>query len=310
MSDCLTLRETDNNKPLATYKDSKGNKKYIYYNENNNVNNEDELTDEEILNIIENFINEDKGRISMRQINELYEALKNDIEPDNKKLKILYNDLKKASNKNKNINIDNGTVMPIFDKDEERKVFYIAGMSGSGKSYFTSKLIDQYKKMYPNNNIILFSNKPEDPALDRHKKLIRIELNEDLLNDPLELGELKNSLVIFDDVEYTPNKYIGEELDRIRDLILQQGRSYKISFCYISHQLTNYKHSRVILNECHACVLFPKMTTTYALKYLLEKYFGFNKKDIGKLKLLPSRWVCIQKIPPAVIYCNGVYLVD
>lgn len=296
-------------KPISMFKNLNGKNQIVYLNDkvNNNKNN---LNDIEIRNIIEDFINNEKGRFSMRQINEIYESLKNNIEPSNSKLKILYNELKKNVNKKNRITIDNSSMMPIFDPEEERKVFYIAGMSGCGKSTFTSDLIGNYIKIFPKNNIYLFSNKPSDPVLDKHKKIIRISLDEELITDPIELNELKNSLVIFDDIEYTPNKLIGEELDRIRDLILQQGRSYKISFCYISHQLTNYKHSRVILNECHSVVLFPKMTTTYALKYLLEKYFGFSKSDIINLKALNTRWVCINKVPPYVIYQNGIYVVN
>lgn len=300
----------NNGKPMAIFKDNKDNKKIVYMDDSNTDEENNNLSNMEIQNIIEDFINNEKGRISMRQINEIYESLKNRTPPTNKKLKILYDNLLKDNNKNKVFNIDNNTMLPIFDPNEERKVFYIAGMSGCGKSTFTGEIIEQYIKMFPKNRIILFSNKPSDPALDKFKKLIRIELDDELLEVPITLDELKNSLVIFDDVEYTPNKKIGEELDRIRDLILQQGRSYKISFCYISHQLTNYKHSRVILNECHCCVLFPKLTTTYALKYLLEKYFGFNKHNINKLKNLPSRWVCVNKIPPCVIHQNGIYYID
>lgn len=293
-------------KPLAIFKDTNNKNKILYANEKGDI-----IDDDNLYNIIQDFINNNNS-LNMGQINEIYQSLKNETPPKNQKLKNLYYNLINTNNNNKNkvFNINNGSMLPLFDKNEERMVYYIAGMSGSGKSTFTSEIIDQYIKMYPKNNIILFSNKPEDPVLDKFKKLIRIELNEDLLMEPITLNELKNSLIIFDDVEYTPNKQIGQELDRIRDLILQQGRSYKISFCYISHQLTNYKQSRVILNECHRCVLFPKMTTTYSLKYLLEKYFGFNKKEIMKLKQLPSRWVCISKIPPAVIHSNGAYFVD
>ena len=71
-------------------------------------------------------------------------------------------------------------------------------------------------------------------------------------------------------------KEIDKELTRISDLILQQGRSYKCSFVYISHQANNYKATRNILNEAHHIVVFPSMSTRYSLNYLFGKYFGFN----------------------------------
>ena len=52
------------------------------------------------------------------------------------------------------------------------------------------------------------------------------------------------------------------------------------------------------------------MTTRYSLKYLLEKYFGFDKHQITKICRLPSRWVCIFKAPPLVLYSSGAYLVN
>jgi hypothetical protein len=70
--------------------------------------------------------------------------------------------------------------------------------------------------------------------------------------------------VVFDDVEYNTVKEIDKELDRIRDLILQQGRSYRCSFVYISHQANNYKSTRTILNECNSITIFPAMTTRYS----------------------------------------------
>jgi hypothetical protein len=296
-------------KPIAMFKDKSGENKVLYVNDKK-TDGSKHLTDKEITAIIENFIDSETGRISMLQVNQIYQSLKSRTPPENKKLLGLYNDLLLNNIKDKIITIENGSMMPMFDPNEERKVYYIAGMSGSGKSTFVSDVIGQYIKLYPKNNVFLFSNKPSDPVLDKHKKLIRIKLDDELIEEPLDLDELKHSLVIFDDVEYSPNKNIGLELDRIRDLILQQGRSYKISFCYITHQLSNYKHSRIILNECHSIVLFPKMTTMYSLKYLLERYFGFQKNDILKLKTLNSRWVCINKIPPCVIYSNGAYFVE
>lgn len=297
-----------NGDPIAYYKNEFGKNQIIYSNEEENEC-DGKLSYDEITNIIEDFIRNMKGRVSMKQIDELQKSLKNNEEPKEEKLKKLYNELKLKKN-NKHIYLPEGECLPTFNPDEERKIFYICGMSGCGKSTFVSKMINNYHKIFPKNKVILFSNKPKDPVLDKYSYLVRIKLNDELVEDPLDLEELRNSLVIYDDIEYIPTKNIRIELDRVRDLILQQGRSYRISFAYVSHLLNNYKETRVILNECHSCVLFPKMTTSYSLKYLLEKYFGFCKQDILKLKGLPSRWICVQKIPPCIIYEKGCYMID
>lgn len=296
--------------PLAFFKDDNGKTQIIHSNDKDSDNNKsNDLTLEEITDMVEEFIRNSKGRISMKLIDELQKSLKNKIEPKNIKLKSLYDELLNKK-RIKQITVPQGGVIPIFNPQEERKVFHIAGMSGSGKSTFVSNIIENYNKIFPKNKIWIFSNKPSDPAIDKHKFIIRIDLNDELLSDPINLDELNNSLVVFDDVEYVKNKQISNELDRIRDLILQQGRSYHISFAYITHLLNNYKESRIILNECHCSVLFPRMTTTYSLKYLLEKYYGMKKDDIVKLRQLNSRWVCVQKIPPCVIYDKGAYMLE
>ena len=262
-----------------------------------------------VATLLEDVIRNTKGRITNKNIEELGLALKNNEPPKNKIMKDIYDDIvnKKGF---KSISINEGGVRPTFNKDEERKVIYISGMSGCGKSTFVSLMIENYHKIFPKNRVLFFSNKPSDPQIDKHDFVIRIKLDESIYQDPFTLEDLRDSLIIYDDIEYIKDKEINLELDRLRDLILQQGRSYHISYCYISHQLNNYRQSRIILNETHMCVLFPQMTTTYSLKYLLEKYFGFNKNDIAKLKTLPSRWVAINKMPPAVIHDKGVYMMD
>ena len=52
------------------------------------------------------------------------------------------------------------------------------------------------------------------------------------------------------------------------------------------------------------------MTTKYSLKYLLEKYFGFDKPMINKICKLPSRWVTVYKCPPLVLYSSGAFMAN
>lgn len=293
--------------PIAFYK--KDGKVKIIHTTNTTTAIPKKIDLDNVASLLEDVIRNTKGRITNTNVEELGHALRTNEPPTNKIMKNIYDDI--VSKKGfKSITVNEGGIKPTFNKDEERKVIYISGMSGCGKSTFVSMMIDNYKRIFPDNRILFFSNKPTDPEIDKHEFVIRIELNEDIYNDPFTLDDLKNSLVVFDDTEYIKDKEINTELDRLRDLILQQGRSYHISFCYISHQLNNYRQSRIILNETHLCVLFPQMTTTYSLKYLLEKYFGFTKQDVAKLKTLPSRWVAINKMPPAVIHDKGVYMID
>ena len=263
--------------------------------------------------LIENFFKHMKGRVNFVKLDKLQRALINKERPTDRDLEVLYDEAMSLldGSKGKEVILPDGAeIKPIFDTTKERQVFYVTGMSGSGKSTYVSKLVEIYHKLFPNNSIYLFSNKPEDPALDKFDYVKRIKLDDSLVDDPIQLPELKNSLVIFDDIEAIPNKQLANEMDRLRDMILQQGRSYKVSFCYVSHLANNYKQTRTILNECHAITIFPAMCTKYSLKYLMEKYFGFGKHDLSKLLSLPSRWVTIHKAPVFVLYEKGGYLLN
>lgn len=263
--------------------------------------------------LIENFFKHMKGRVNFVKLDKLQQALINKERPNDTDLQNLYDNaiLLLGGSKGKEVILNDGAqITPIFDTTKERQVFYITGMSGSGKSTYVASLVEIYKKLNPKNRIYLFSNKPQDPVLDKFDYVKRIKLDETLVSDPIQLQELKNSLVIFDDIEAIADKKLANEMDRLRDMILQQGRSYKVSFCYVSHLANNYKQTRTILNECHAITIFPAMCTKYSLKYLLDKYFGFGKHDLTKLLALPSRWVTIHKAPVFVLYEKGGYLLN
>lgn len=259
--------------------------------------------------LCDNFFRRIKGRLNIVKVDRLHKALRDHVRPTTEDLGELYDEaLELLSNgKGKEIILETGEMRPIWDINEERQVFYVAGMSGSGKSYYAGNLVEIYHRLYPDRKVLLFSNKLEDPAFDE-RDVNRVPLDESLYLDKLDLEDLEDSLVIFDDVECVKDKEVQAELNRLSEMILQQGRSRHIDMIYIAHLANDYKKSRIIINECHAITVFPQFTTPYALKYLFQKYFGFDKKGVEKVVDLPSRWVTIFKIPTTVLHEKGVYL--
>lgn len=272
----------------------------------NNIINDDE---DEILGL--NFYKHVGKRDNYTTINKLREHIKNRDAPDaHTKMGYLY---KKGlqeidQRQNKEIIISDGGLYPLFNINMDREVFYISGMGGSGKSTYISYLMKAYNLLYPDNNIYLFSNKTEDDAF-KNRRFVRIEMNEEIVDKPIELTELKNSFVIFDDYEYNIVKSVEQALLKLSNLILNQGRSYKINFAFVSHLTNNYTKTKNILAEMNNITIFPCMTSAYSLDYLLKRYFGFSKEQIYKIIHLPSRWVTIYKCPFIVLYSNGVYIV-
>ena len=296
--------------PICYVNGGEYNKEIIYLSSTKNDKNKN-IKNQDMDLLIENMYKNMKGRVNFTKLEKLQNSIIDKQRPKDKTLIKYYDQAMNILNNSqgKEIILKNGECSPMFDTTKERQVFMITGMSGSGKSTYTGDLIKAYHKQHPKNDVFVFSNKTEDPALDKYK-IKRIPIDEDLLEDHINLDELRSSLVIFDDIEGNPSKEINREMDRLRDLILQQGRSYKVSFIYISHLANNYKQTRTILNECNAITIFPAMTTKYALKYLLEKYFGFDKNDINKVVHLPSRWVTIYKAPILTLYSKGCYLLN
>lgn len=198
-------------------------------------------------------------------------------------------------------------ILPTEDKNQRDSIM-ITGPSGAGKSVFVSQFIDEYIHKYPDRDVVLFSMKPQDRALDRYKP-IRIPLNHDMVDDPVKLSELENSLVIFDDIDQITDKEIQKAVWNLRDRILEVGRSKGISICTVSHLINNYSATRVVLNEADYVVFFPKSGAKRAITYFLQHYCGFDKDQINKTLSLPTRWAIVKKTyPMCVMHQTGIYI--
>ena len=186
----------------------------------------------------------------------------------------------------------------VPDKTLERQIIYITGVSGSGKSTFTRKFVKEYKKIFKENEVYLFSCLTSDESLDEVKpKRFRIE--DDLVTDPIKPEELSNSLVIFDDIDTIANKKIKEAVYQLLNEVLQIGRHHKISAIITNHLPTYFNWTRIILNECHVVVYFPSFATN-KVEYLLENYVDLEKKEIRKFKRMNTRWVALFKHAPRI----------
>jgi len=190
---------------------------------------------------------------------------------------------------------------PIPKKELERICLYVAGESGSGKSYFIREYVKRYKQMFPKNNIFLISYLKSDETIDEYKEIIRINWDNgvDFMNDCLTeefFESLKNSFVIFDDVDSIPNKNKKAVIYKLIHKILRIGRHENISIAIVSHELYASHELKLILNECHTITWFPKRLSHKKKKYLLENYFGLSKEQINKVNSITDRSVTYIKL--------------
>ena len=199
------------------------------------------------------------------------------------------------------LSLEEGKFQQIPDTTKNREILYITGASGSGKSTYTLKYLQEYKKKYKQNEIYLFSALTEDETLDQLKDIKRIKVDEDLVIDPIDIKEFENSCVVFDDFDVISAKPIREAVIKIMNQILELGRHMYITCIITNHLSTNGKDTRRVLNECGSITYFPSSGSIKGINYLLETYVGMDKKDILKAKKTKSRWITVFKHYPQII---------
>lgn len=191
--------------------------------------------------------------------------------------------------------------IPISGTLGDRQCIYVIGKSGAGKSTWLSEYAKLYKKMYPDNNIFLFSNKPEDIVFkDLEPK--RIQLNIESLDAVLKnFDKINNCLIIFDDVDSFEDKEVEKLVIEIQNKIYMLGRSNKISLLHSKHLGLDYQKSRVALNEMTGCVFFLKATNPHIMRSLMKTYVGLDKNQIEMVLKLNSRWCYINSTFPSYL---------
>jgi Cdc6-like AAA superfamily ATPase len=187
---------------------------------------------------------------------------------------------------------------------EKRSIWYIAGASGSGKSHIAKRLAEEYQKQFPERDVYLISKLTEDETLDSMtRKPIRLNPVKLVEKPVTDLELLRDSLVIFDDYDTFVGKE-GKVIQQLIDDIGIMGRHQNITMLCLTHYLSNYKKTRLMLTEATHFVLYPQSTGAHALNYLLKTYLGLGPKEVAALKKTGSRWVCIHKNFPIYYICE------
>ena len=168
--------------------------------------------------------------------------------------------------------------------------------------------------MFPDKTINIFSRVENDENLDKIKGIRRFKLDKLFYEDPIDCKkELMNSICIFDDVDSIQDSKISNAVEKLQNDILLCGRDQKnegndIYIICTSHQVTDYKKTRQILNEATNIIIFPKSTGVYGIRRGLKYYVGLDNKQIETIIEEPSRWVNIKKrFPMYVMTENKVY---
>lgn len=212
--------------------------------------------------------------------------------------KQLYDRIISDETASKDITLNSGAFELLPSPDpKKREVWYIAGASGSGKSYIAKGLGEYYQKLFPDRKVYLISKLAEDAGtLDKMKPAAKRINIQSLIDDYPDLDEFKNCMVIFDDYD-TFTGPAEKIIHKLIDDLATMGRHTNTTMLCLSHYLTNYKKTRLLLNEATHLVVYPMATSYHALAYLLKTHVGMSKDDVRDIRKM-GRWICVGKHYP------------
>ena len=191
--------------------------------------------------------------------------------------KIVY--LHEEEGGDKEIKIKEEKFIPAIDKKTEREIYFIAGPSGSGKSYFTKQYIEVFHKTFPKRKVYMFSALEDDKTLDHLKYIKRIKIKDpEFLRADFTIKDFKDTLIIFDDVDAISTKSIVAQLTAIQDMTMNLGRHENLFFCYTSHLLYNGIKTKKILSECHKATIFPLTSSKKTCIIFVRNLFRIFKR--------------------------------
>jgi hypothetical protein len=294
------FKENSRNRPIAIIEGlPKGTKKkYVYY-ENYKPKIEDLSGDTVGQSLIKDL--DDK------QLEDIKQSLKTESEPDDDKLiNLYYKILQHLKEKKQRLVLKVGKLQPLPNPKKVERV-YVAGISGSGKSHFSANYIKNYLKMNKKDEFFLTSQIEHDDVLD---KLDPNRISpEELIQDGIDIQDLKDSIWCFDDLYSIENKNERNQIISIIDNLAETSRHDNINLIVTSHLISNGIQSRRILNEATKLVFFPKSNKKNII-YFLEKYERFPKDLITRCINLNSRWFMLDKSnEPIVLYEKGCFVI-
>jgi len=255
-----------------------------------------------------------KNRLSNEQIDILDEAINTGFEPDNDYMKDVYYEALEEFNKlkRKGIKLHSGKFERLLDFTMNERI-YVAGASGSGKTYYSTKLVEQYlkhfKKRKKDNDFVLVSGvAPSENLLD----MLPYEIApEDIAMNGLAVDDIRDSIILFDDVFSHPDIRVKKGVISSVNNLIETNRHSNTTVIMINHLLTDAHNTRKILNECSSVVFFPNGSSKYSITKYLSNYENMDADLIRRIVNLPSRSVTLVKShqPNYILHEKGSFFI-
>ena len=192
-----------------------------------------------------------------------------------------------------------------YIEDDQRFAMYISGISGSGKSSFSRKCIEELRKQkkfkkYPVWFISTRDCNTCDHAFEGLKDFNPLNIYNDKFLD-IDYTDFENSIVLFDDWNQLNKK--DELFLHIMELLkkmLELGRKLNIEIIIINHLTSNFNETRSIIFEATTYTLFPRSNLNSVQKFV-ENYITKDKEISKKIAMIRGSQytpLIINKVSP------------
>lgn len=219
---------------------------------------------------------------------------------------------------------EDGKIVPLPNIVDRENV-YIAGPMKCGKSFYAAEYIRNFLTIFEHKDCIIFTKIPRDLNIDKvseefpgrvRRFMIEGPEGDELLKNPVNVKkELRDCLVVFDDIEASSNPKMTKYMQLLRDDVMKNGRdqsergldTYTI---VTNHQITDYQRTRDTLFEASCIVVFPRAGNHHQIRRVLDKQVGMSKEKIEWVINARSRYVAIYKrCPMHVIHETGIFMI-
>ena len=197
------------------------------------------------------------------------------------------------------------SIFHVVPTPNEHQMITVFGQSGSGKSYWISQFCKEARKIEPKRPIYILSKVEEDAAFDTGfaPKIIRVPLDEDILENPLQPSDFPTgSIIICDDYARISNDKIRKAVKLFVDVLIETCRHNKILAICVYHKCLSGTATAALHSEATMSVLFPRANLNESKKYL-KTYCSFNKEQLELVKEISkqSRFIAVTKTYPNII---------
>lgn len=249
--------------------------------------------------------------LNPQQIDELSEAIDTQFEPmDDFMKEIYYDSLKEFEKiKHKGIRLSSGKFEPLLDHTRYER-FYVAGASGSGKTYYSTKLVEQYLKKHKreDNDFVMVSGVAPSEKLE--EMFPNVIDPADVYNEGLPADAIHDSIILFDDVLSIPDRRVKNAVLSSINHLVETNRHSHTTVIVINHLLSSAHETRKLLNEATTIVFFPKASAKHSIVNYLKAYEHMSADMIRRIVNLPTRAVSLYKgiDNPYILFERGAFL--